>query len=173
MRKLVLTTVSVLALGMAGAGIGYAGQPPVTSVTIAHGAYIPQGAANQVLIMHGTHPRQGLPTKRALNLSYNHIKRVQRQLRAHHLYNGPINGQMDLRTRQAIARFQAQHHLLPSGTVDLQTLAALDGLTNGVGSTELPGTRSFNTGFNGVDNPNLRQSRTIGNRTAAPNNQSR
>ena len=173
MRKLVLTTVSVLALGMAGIGIGHAGQPPVTSVTIAHGAYIPQGAANQVLIMHGTHARQGLPTKRALNLSYNHIKRVQQQLQADHLYNGPINGQMDLRTRRAIARFQQQHHLLPSGTVDLQTLAALDGLTNGVGSTELPGTRSSGSGFTGVNNPNLRQPGVTGNGTAAPNNQGR
>ena len=149
MRKLVLTTVSVLALGMAAAGIDHAGQPPVTSVTIAHGAYIPHGATNQVLIMHGTHPRHGLPAKRALNLSYSHIKRVQRQLQARHLYNGPINGQMNLRTRRAIARFQAQHHLPPSGTVDLQTLSALNGLTNGVASTELPGTRSSRTNGGG------------------------
>jgi peptidoglycan hydrolase-like protein with peptidoglycan-binding domain len=139
MRKLILTTAAVLASGMAGAGIGHAGQPPVTSVTIAHGAYVPQGAVNQVLIEHGTQPRRGLPTKQAVNLSHRGIERVQRQLKARGLYNGPINGQMDLQTRQAIARFQKRHGLLQSGTADLQTLAALNGLTNGVGSTERPG----------------------------------
>jgi peptidoglycan hydrolase-like protein with peptidoglycan-binding domain len=170
MRKLILTTVSVLALGTAAAGIGHAGQPPVKSVTIEHGN-TPPGAVNRVMIQQGT--QQGLPTKRALNLSFNHIKRVQQQLKADHLYNGPINGQMDLRTRRAIARFQQQHHLLPSGTVDLQTLDALDGLTNGVGSTELPGTRSSSSGFTGVNNPNLRQPGVTGNGTAAPNTQGR
>jgi peptidoglycan hydrolase-like protein with peptidoglycan-binding domain len=142
MRKLVLTTVSVLALGVAAAGIGLAGQPPVESVTIAHD-HTPPGAVNRVMTYQGA--RQGLPTGRALNLSHSHIKRVQRQLKADRLYNGPINGQMDLPTRRAIARFQQQHGLPPSGTVDLQTSAALEGLTNGVGSTELPGTRPSRT----------------------------
>lgn len=132
MRKLIPTTVSVLALGMAAAGIGHAGQPPVTSVTIAHG-HTPPGAVNRVMIQQGA--RQGLPTGQAINLSHRRIERVQRQLTADHLYNGPINGQMDMSTRRAIARFQQQHGLPQSGTVDLRTLAALEDLTNGVGSS--------------------------------------
>jgi peptidoglycan hydrolase-like protein with peptidoglycan-binding domain len=129
MRKLILTTVSVLTLGMAAAGAGHAAGPPY----------------NSVIGAHPLHRHLGQSSTRAMNLSYRGIKHVQRQLQARHLYHGPINGQMDLPTRQALARFQARHHLLQSGTADVQTLAALDGLTNGVGATEVPKKQSYGT----------------------------
>ena len=134
MRKLFLTAVSVLALGMAGAGIGHAAKPLVHPES-----------TTRILMEHPHHALRPSRSVRAMNLSHGQVERVQRRLKADNLYRGPINGQITRQTRRAIARFQEQHHLPPSGVVNRRTLAALYGLSNGVGTTELRGRRASGT----------------------------
>lgn len=53
------------------------------------------------------------------------IQQAQSRLSAAGLYNGPQDGLMDPDTRAAIARFQEQHRLPRTETLDAQTTAAL------------------------------------------------
>lgn len=138
MGKLFLTTLSVLALATAGAGIGRAAGSATKSQSV-----------TSFMAAHGVHAGQKGMSTRAINFSHRQIVRVQQHLKADNLYRGPIDGQMNARTRQAIAQFQKGHHLPPSGTVDLRTQAALESLTNGVGTTRLPGRPGSGTSGNG------------------------
>jgi hypothetical protein len=53
------------------------------------------------------------------------VSQAQAQLQASGLYNGPQDGVMDPDTRAAIAKFQAQHGLRRTETLDQPTMAAL------------------------------------------------
>lgn len=53
-------------------------------------------------------------------MSTEFISSVQRALNARNLFHGPVNGQMDQRTRDAIRRYQAPQGL-DSGTLSLAT----------------------------------------------------
>jgi peptidoglycan hydrolase-like protein with peptidoglycan-binding domain len=144
MRKLFLTAVSALALGIAGAAAGHAASPLVH----------PQSTTS-ILMAHPHHaPRPPLGT-RAMNLSHGQIERVQQHLKAEGFYRGPIDGQMSAQTRQAIARFQQQNRLPSSGVVNRRTLAALYGLSNGVATTQRPKRQASGTsGRAGAGAPN-------------------
>jgi hypothetical protein len=124
MRKLVLTTVSVLALGMAGASIGQAAEP----ATSQPGSQSVQGqSGGGAQAAHGA---------QAENWSKSRIEQVQRQLKAAGAYNGPIDGRLDTKTENAISQFQEQHGLKKTGMLDPQTLAALGKQSSGAGSSQ-------------------------------------
>ena len=53
------------------------------------------------------------------------IEHVQRHLRRRGLYAGPVDGYLDLRTMEAIGRFQAAHNLQVSGVPSPRTRALL------------------------------------------------
>lgn len=63
------------------------------------------------------------------------IMQAQQQLHAAGLYNGPTDGIMDPDTRAAIERYQQQHGLQRTGTLDQTTLANLGSGTSSVGSS--------------------------------------
>lgn len=133
MRKLMLATVSALALGMAGAGIGHAAEP-------AHPVPVPQGV--QTLPGARTQVEHGA---QAENWSKSRIEQVQQQLKTAGAYNGPINGELNAQTQQAISQFQEKHGLRKTGSLDQQTLAALDNATN---SSAAQGTQPSQTNGN-------------------------
>ncbi|HZU88257.1 MAG TPA: peptidoglycan-binding domain-containing protein [Stellaceae bacterium] len=136
MNKLILATVSALALGIAGAGIGHA------------------QTTNPEAASPGAQAWQG---KQSENWSPSQVKEVQQRLKAAGAYNGPIDGRMGTQTQQAIAQFQKKHGLRQTGTLDRQTMAALNinmnETTGGAGSSTQSGTPSTSTNFTGVRNP--------------------
>jgi peptidoglycan hydrolase-like protein with peptidoglycan-binding domain len=140
MNKLILATVSALALGMAGAGIGHA---QTTN---------PASASPNAQTWQG---------KQAENWSPSQIKQVQQRLKAAGTYSGPIDGRMGAQTQQAISQFQKKHGLRQTGNLDQQTMAALNinmnETTGGAGSGSEAGTSSGNSGSTGVRNPLAQQ----------------
>jgi peptidoglycan hydrolase-like protein with peptidoglycan-binding domain len=115
MKKLILAA-SVLALGMAGTGVGHAQTAG------------PAGSGS-------VQTEQG---PRSEQTSQDQIRQAQQKLTSAGLYNGPLDGEMNAETRQAVSQFQQQRGLPQSGTLDRQTLAALDMTTDGAGSSTTP-----------------------------------
>jgi peptidoglycan hydrolase-like protein with peptidoglycan-binding domain len=71
------------------------------------------------------------------------VEWVQRELQTRDLYDGTISGELDERTKQAIAEFQKQNSVLPTGIPSPRTRDALGGDEDGdqaagAGSTAMP-----------------------------------
>jgi Putative peptidoglycan binding domain len=62
------------------------------------------------------------------------IQSAQSALHDRNAYDGPINGQLDRQTRQALANFQSQNGLPVTGDLDQRTAASLGLSGNGQGS---------------------------------------
>jgi peptidoglycan hydrolase-like protein with peptidoglycan-binding domain len=102
MRRLILTTASVVALG---AGLTFAG-------------VIPASAWTHDSAMHSrTHVSQA------------EVKDIQQKLQADNLYRGNIDGKMGPETRRALADFQKQNGLRVTANLDRQTRDSLLGTT--------------------------------------------
>jgi peptidoglycan hydrolase-like protein with peptidoglycan-binding domain len=119
---------------MAGAGIGHAAES-ATSRPAPQSVQGQTGGSAQ--IEHGA---------QAENWSKSEIEQVQRELKAAGAYNGPIDGQLDTKTENALSQFQEQHGLQKTGMPDRQTLAALDRQSNGTGSSATPGMQPSHSG---------------------------
>lgn len=154
MRKLILATASVFALGVAASGVGYArqpsnaAQPPQSNTMGQPSATTPSGnAAAMQPGEQGTAP---------VRVSRAQVRQIQQQLQKQGFYKGRIDGVMGPETRQAIARFQQQNGMQATGNLDQQTLAALTSNgTSGAGSTAAPNMQPPNTGApNETGNPN-------------------
>lgn len=137
MRKLIMATVSVLALGITGSGIGHAAEPYNSSTTTPASPSTAPGSAMQT-------PGR---TTAAVDLSADQIKAAQQQLKAAGLYKGAIDGKMGTDTQQAIEQFQQKHGLPATGTLDEETMAALQGNNRSqAGSSANPGRLPSSTG---------------------------
>jgi hypothetical protein len=166
MRKLMLASVSTLAMSLAGLGLAYAQAPsdsaaPTTSTTPAPPSSMPATPGTQT---PSTQSNQATPSDQgaqgamnapgqgtdqnsqgAMNTpgmqanpnmsaeatpSRTQLRQAQQQLRADGLYKGRIDGRMGPRTRRAVLAFQQQHNLNATGTLDQQTI---DAMQNGQG----------------------------------------
>ena len=79
------------------------------------------------------------------------VQQIQEQLRSAGLYRGRADGQMGPATRRALARFQRQQGLRPTGVPDQQTLGALTGNPTAAGSSmATPGTQPSGAGTSGA-----------------------
>jgi peptidoglycan hydrolase-like protein with peptidoglycan-binding domain len=160
MRKLILATVSVLALGLAASGGGYAAEP-------GNGAQLPGPNTPSADMPSATTPpsagmtRPETQSTAPVHLSRTHLRQVQEQLKTAGLYKGEIDGIMGPQTRRAIAQFQEKNGLQGTGKLDRQTLAALGNTganrgTSGVGSSMTSGNQPSDAGgLNGPGNPNM------------------
>lgn len=101
MRRLILTTASVIALGV---GLTFAGATPAD-------AWSPHSA------MHS----------RGTDFSRADIRDIQQKLQADNLYQGKIDGRLGRQTRQAIAAYQKQNGLRVTANLDRQTRDSLLG----------------------------------------------
>lgn len=115
MRKLILTTVSVLSLGV-GAGISLAAD---TSNT-AHNAGTPAYSTT------------------AMNSSSAEVRQAQQQLQNRGFYHGQIDGIIGPETEQALGQFQKQNGLSQTATLDQPTMDKLLGNSAGSQSSTAP-----------------------------------
>src|ERR1051325_6761919 len=162
MKKLVLTTASVFALGIAGMGIGSAqttssspnAQTPSPSAQTPYASPTAQSPSSSAQTPSSTTVSQGAQGQAAaVNLSESQIKQVQQQLKNAGLYRGSVDGEMGPETKQAVSQFQQQHGLGQTGVVDQQTLSALSTNQSGAGSTMgSPGAQPSGAGSAGTLN---------------------
>ena len=125
MRKLILGTVSVLALGIAGAALDYVADADEA---------VPSAEGN----MPST-PGTSTHWINTTNLSKDDIRWAQVELRNLGLYNDSLDGVMGSETKQALAAFQKANGLEQTATLDQQTADALIGDTGiGQGSSVPP-----------------------------------
>jgi peptidoglycan hydrolase-like protein with peptidoglycan-binding domain len=101
MRRLILTTASVIALG---AGLTLAGTAPAN-------------AWSHHAAMHS----------RTTHISRAEIRDVQVKLQADKFYNGKIDGMLGPQTRRALAEYQKQNGLRVTANLDRQTRDSLLG----------------------------------------------
>ncbi|MBV9815799.1 MAG: peptidoglycan-binding protein [Alphaproteobacteria bacterium] len=119
MRRLILGTASVLALGIAGAALDYS----------ADAGDSPNAGWN-------TPAMSSYPWLDAAKLSKDDIRWAQLELHNMGLYNGSLDGVVGSQTKQALGRFQKLNGLDRTAALDPQTLDALFGKPNyGVGSS--------------------------------------
>ena len=117
-RKLILGTASVLALGIGGAALDFS----------ADADDVPNAA-----------PGPAHHWLNAANLSKDDIRWAQRRLDMIGLYDGPLDGVVGPETKRAILGFQKSNSLERSGRLDQQTTDALTGDTVvGQGSSTPP-----------------------------------
>jgi len=111
-RKLILTTVSVLSLGV-GAGMSLAAD--TTNVAPNAGSNMPTAS--------------GTPSysTTAMNSSSAEIRQAQQQLRNQGFYHGQIDGIIGPETEQAIGQFQQKNGLSQTATLDQPTMGKLLG----------------------------------------------
>lgn len=135
MRRLILTSASVLALSVGGTSVGLAADMshstapnsganmPATSGTSQYGtnagatAPAPYGVATD---------QQG-----GVNLPSSEIKQAQEQLRDQGLYHDTIDGILGPATKQALRQFQQKNGLAVTATLDQQTMDKLFGAGQG------------------------------------------
>jgi peptidoglycan hydrolase-like protein with peptidoglycan-binding domain len=119
MKRIILATASVLALGLAGAGAGFAA-----------GTGSPHAAGSN------TPAATGSSTHAAVNPTQYEIRQAQEQLRKQGLYNGAIDGILGPETQHALDRFQQKNGLSQTATLDQPTMDKLFGNAGvGQGST--------------------------------------
>ncbi len=114
MRRLILTTASVIALG---AGLTCAGTIPANA-----------WSHNSAMDSRGMH------------MSSAEVRDIQQKLQADNLYNGKIDGMVGPETRRAIAEYQKQNGLRVTANIDRQTMDSLLG-TMGTATPPAPTTR--------------------------------
>src|SRR5580704_14691304 len=118
MRKLILGTASVLALGIGGAALDFA----------ADADDVPNAVGNMPSASGSSHHWLN-----AGNLSKDDIRWAQVELRTMGLYNGSLDGVVGPETKRALLGFQESNGLERTATLDQQTADALIG-NIGVGS---------------------------------------
>jgi peptidoglycan hydrolase-like protein with peptidoglycan-binding domain len=191
MRTLILSAVSAIALGIAGAGPVYAqnenpSAPPPTAHTGAAEAPAPaamppaaaaptqsgmpeaNGNANteQTPSMAGNGPSGAAWHGQ---LSRDDIKQIQSNLQQDGLYSGNIDGINGPETHQALRAYQQKNGLRVTGRPDQQTVASLLGTSNGMGSSTPP--NNSNGMNNGMNMPPSSNAGSNGaNNEPAPNN---
>jgi peptidoglycan hydrolase-like protein with peptidoglycan-binding domain len=125
MRKLILGTVSVLALGIGGAALDY----------VADADDAVPNAGGVMPSTPGTSPHW----INTANLSKDDVRWAQLELRNLGLYNDSLDGVIGPETKRALAAFQIANGLEQTATLDQQTADALIGDTGiGQGSSVPP-----------------------------------
>jgi peptidoglycan hydrolase-like protein with peptidoglycan-binding domain len=112
MKKLIVATAAVLVLGITGSGIAQTNTQAPRSTTMP-----PQSTLSDTAVPESQ------------------VKQAQQQLKSAGLYKGAVDGKMGSDTQQAIEQFQQKHGLPATGTLDEQTMAALQGNTGRAGSS--------------------------------------
>jgi Putative peptidoglycan binding domain len=150
-RRVLLATVSVVALGLGGAGLAFAAGATNGNTGIGAGTAMPNAAGTTQPGYNsgtGTNPgtgtsgydqgmnaNTGMSGMAGMNGSQwggqmsrrDEIRQIQQKLQADNLYSGKIDGVMGPETRQALRSFQQQNGLRVNARLDRQTLDAILG----------------------------------------------
>lgn len=129
-RKFVLGSASVLALGIGGAVLGNMADP----------GYAVADAGNALTAASAPAVSRTLASWRADDFTRkDDIRWAQVELRYRGLYKGSLDGVLGPETKQALARFQTNHGLGQTASLDAQTWEALTGTPDiGQGSSTPP-----------------------------------
>jgi peptidoglycan hydrolase-like protein with peptidoglycan-binding domain len=111
MRKLMLATASVLALGIGGAAVDHAANNTVPNA----GWNMPPA------------PGTSEHLQTAASLSKDDVRQAQLELRNMGLYNGSLDGVVGPETKRGLEQFQKDNGLYRTATLDGQTMVALFG----------------------------------------------
>src|SRR5215469_10369026 len=123
-RKLILGTAAVLALGLAGAALDFS----------ADADDVPNASENTPAMLENSHHWIN-----AANLSKDDIRWAQVELHYKGLYNGSLDGEIGPQTKRALALFQKSNGLERTARLDQQTADVLIGNTEiGQGSSVPP-----------------------------------
>jgi len=123
-RKLILGTAAVLALGIGGAALDYAADADDGPNAVGNAPSTPETSHHWI---------------NAVNLSKDDIRWAQLELRNMGLYGGPLDGIVGPGTKRALAEFQKSNGLERTATLDQKTADALIGNTGvGLGSSLPP-----------------------------------
>ena len=124
MRKLILATASVLALGIGGAAVDHAANA---------GNTVPNAGWNMPPA-----PGTSQDLQTAANLwKKDDFRQAQLELRNMGLYNGSLDGVLGPETKRALDQFQKDNGLDRTATLDHQTMDALFG---NIGTSQAPNT---------------------------------
>jgi hypothetical protein len=118
LRKFVLGTASVLALGIGGAVLDFS----------ADADDVPNASENTLSMPETSHHWIN-----AADPSKDDIRWAQTELHYVGLYNGSLDGVMGPETKRALVGFQKSNGLKQTATLDQQTADALIGNTGGIG----------------------------------------
>jgi peptidoglycan hydrolase-like protein with peptidoglycan-binding domain len=118
-RKLILGTASVFALGIAGAALDFSADADDVANAQPEPSY------------HGLN---------STNLSKDDIRWAQVELHMRNLYNGSLDGVAGPETKRALLDFQKHNGLEPTATLDQQTADALIGDTDVGQGSSMPAT---------------------------------
>jgi peptidoglycan hydrolase-like protein with peptidoglycan-binding domain len=117
-RKFILGTASVLALGIGGAALDFS----------ADAGNVPNASEDTLSMPETSH--HWINTA---NLSKDDVRWAQAELHYVGLYNGSLDGVIGPETKRALAEFQKSNGLERTATLDQQTADALIGNTGGIG----------------------------------------
>jgi peptidoglycan hydrolase-like protein with peptidoglycan-binding domain len=132
MRKLILATASVLALGIGGAAVDHA----------ANAGNVPNAGWNMPPA-----PGTSQHLQTAASLSKDDVRQAQLELRNMGLYNGSLDGVVGPETKRGLEQFQKDNGLDRTATLDGQTMVALFGnIGTGQGSSMPPTTNQGSPG---------------------------
>jgi peptidoglycan hydrolase-like protein with peptidoglycan-binding domain len=118
LRKFILGTASVLALGIGGAALDFSADADDVA-----------NAAKNTLSM----PETSLHLINAAKLSKDDIRWAQIELHFAGLYNGSLDGLLGPETKEALVGFQKSNGLARTATLDQPTADALIGDTGAIG----------------------------------------
>ena len=113
MKKLILATASVLALGIGGAAVDHAANA---------GNAVPNAEWNMPPA-----PGTSQHLQTAANLSKDDFRQAQLELRNMGLYNGSLDGVVGQETKRALEQFQKNNGLDRTARLNGQTMVALFG----------------------------------------------
>ena len=139
MRRLILTTASILALGIGGAGLaqaqGNSTQGGTSAKTPSAETSMPQAQTSMPSSeMKGSQAQTHRMATRSTRASTSEVKQVQQRLREEGLYRGRIDGKLGPRTKTALRSFQKKNGLPASASLDQRTMEALQGGGAGQGA---------------------------------------
>jgi len=177
MRRMILAMTSVIALGLAGAGTGYAqsnatgptpAAPSATTPTTLIRATPQAGAttqpdattqpampsASQSINANQPYAAGTTPSPSgAANVSGGEVRQAQQKLQQDHLYRGTIDGRVGPEMQQALQQYQQKNGLPVTATLDQGTLNSLLGVDAGQSSSMPPNSSSDMNPSNGAGSP--------------------
>jgi len=118
LRKLILGTASILALGIGAAALDFSADADDVANASANTLSMPETSQHWI---------------NAAKLSKDDIRWAQTELHFAGLYNGSLDGVIGPETKQALVGFQKSNGLKPTAALDQPTADALIGNTDGVG----------------------------------------
>ena len=113
-----------------------AGQAPVN--TAATNAAVAPANPNMVAPQASMQQPAGAANFWSRRISQDDVRQTQQQLKALSLYNGTVDGLVGPEMQRALARYQQQNGLRPTGTLDEQTVARISTNTGPVVGAHTP-----------------------------------